>query len=287
MVYDIVELGQYTFPFGSLEVGTYDTIDGEIFPTPPSFTVTPESYPGLIFWFKADDLTLAESQSISTGTSSWFNHESSNVSASQPGTADIQPRYFNTKFPGGYPAVYFYNQQSATGCHLKLNTIYAWGTASFTLMALVHGNLPSGSQTGALLDVLGGSSAITVVGAASFEDGYNQFANAHRIAIADTVGDSCYSNVYYSNFTQAMVPCVVRTGSSCYFWDGKYTLGSAGWGLNIGFDTIGIDRLKYNAWTGSIAEICMWSGSLSSASIVNLYDNYWKIKYSKAGLYTA
>ena len=231
-------------------------------------TMSPTDIPGLIAWFRAEDLSaLGEAGKVGTGSASWFDHLSSSVSASQTNVA-VQPYYTTTKLAGGKSAVHF--DQSFTG--LYLNKTYTLPSTGWTVMMLHKGN---------------GNDAF-LLGRDGVNIQFRRFRSGANTISAYNGGFDTVSEPLSSSTTQSMVIVWATTGANVLsMYEGKRYVG--GGVFNAGSSIIdSICDTEFSLHnTCSVAEICIWSGSLDSTQVTNLYNNYWYQKYWGEPLYSS
>ena len=227
-------------------------------------TVDPTSFSGLTLWLRAEDLSaLGEGGRIGTGSNSWFDHINSSISASQP-TATSRPYYLTTNFAGGKAGVHF---TASLSQGLTLNRTFLFPT-EWTCQVLFKGN---------------GTDSI-IMGNPTINSQLRRFRSGANNMSAYGGGADIASDAFSSSISQSVVLTWIASGSFISMYEGIYIRKPLiGMGPDQSWNTIGYTSFGGFA-TGSIAEICMWSGSLSS-SLINIYNNYWKVKYSSEIFY--
>lgn len=243
-------------------------------------SITPQSFAELVTWFRAKDLTgiLSENQQVSTGSYAWIDYIDNTLSASWRATNN-GPIYTTSKFSGGKPGVFFRTSPTSNGLVFNRHMVF---NNPFSIQVLFKGR-------GTSSELLGRSSSFGQVDLRRFRLGVNNIGSYAGAPSADRI-----SLVFSSSISQSAVCtfCYETSASSpiVQFYEGKYDRGkqvtnTASLEINsIGFwQGIGTS----GNCTGSIAEICIWSGSLTPLQVQTLYDEYWRVEYPNETFYVA
>lgn len=228
---------------------------------------SPDNY-SLIAWWRASDLTATYSES--QDVTSWSDFVDSSVSASTYPLYSYP--YYTERMAGNTPSVHFFKTDTDA---LLINKLY--DMTGSTLSILFKGN-------GTDSNIMGNSGGNIQV--RRFRSSANNISC--YVGVSDVLSGTFSSSISQS----AVCTWIWGLGSPLpvSFYEGKYHRGSTSLGLgssNVPINVIGRTNYGGSETSGSIAEICLWSGSLSTSSLQSLYDNYWKVKYAGENLYTA
>jgi len=233
----------------------------------------PSTVGNLTVWFRAEDLSfLGEGGSVGTGSSAWVNHVGDTSFSASQETVARQPIYTTTKFAG-----------SKSGIHLESGVNYDY----LHFSQLFNKQLPLGAAWIISILFKGNGSDSMLLADEAFNRQLRRFFSGNDI-LAYGGGGVVNSSQFSSSISQSAVCTFIGSGSSIYYYEGKYPRSfTAVNPNNMIIETIGYLGAGTGTCTGSFAEICVWTGSLSQADITNLYDNYWRVKYPLENLYVA
>lgn len=230
-------------------------------PAAGGYTCPPSDFSGLAAWWKADSLSLADGTAIDTWTDSSGNGKDA--------TATLTARpVFKTNIFGSLPAVRF----DGSNDFFSFTSIPLGNFGTNPVFTLIH----VGTQTadGVLIGFSANNMQLGRV---------NYLANTLKVAVyfgtaTDVSSDfgSALSNLKMTSIRQAAAN---GTGK---FRENK-TARSVGWSEDASIgdaDANRIGRASFGQFiAGDIAELCLWTTSLSDTDVDCMYTGYFQPKY--------
>jgi hypothetical protein len=216
----------------------------------------PSAYP-LVVWWRADSLNLLNGDPV-TGSRTWVALNNSAYVASVSTNGPV----YTTNAIGTMPALKF-NGSSQTlniSVGIDIANLYSY----WTLAVVCSASNGDGNFLGNL------TTNIQI---------RRYVSSANNISLYNNAAQSLSDN--FATTAAGTMICWYQRKSpgSSSFYENKTARGGAPFGvMQAAVNVIG--RTSYGGYTpAAISEICIWSGSLSSTDITNLYDNYFKPLY--------
>jgi hypothetical protein len=285
--FPIVEGTSYSY---SIEV--VSTFSSSLISATQSISVptvySPDVFP-MLAWFKADDINIGDGDVVGTGSGAWTSSYSyashpaypygSLGVASQTTTAQ-QPTYSLNQFGTGRHGVRFNGVNSnLTLSHPKLPRVPYFMAAVYQ----VSSSVVSGREW-----IYAGNSALQAKRVGTAPN-----VSSGSLILAHSFYGDFISNTFSSSMTQSTVGWVGEYSSSANkankldFFENKYLRGGHPGNLTVNmtanFTTIGVNST--NTMSGSLAELCVWTASMTASDIVRMFDDYFLPRYPDAGFY--
>lgn len=219
-----------------------------IIPNEPAFG--PNSFPGLLAWWKADSFSLPDNTIIGGAGDEWKDQADSNDA-----TTGTNPVLYRTAGIGAtYPCLEFANAD------LVIPNIAIAG--DFTIIVV--------AETTADSPWLGNNAANVQI--------RRRRSGANNASFYPGTGSEAISDTFGSAAGALMMISYRRTGASIVFWENKIdrTLpnGNAG---GFTMNRIGLSQFVGNS-NGNLVEITVYDNALADADVEQLYDDYFSPK---------
>lgn len=226
-------------------------------------SLLPSDINGLVYWFKGNDISGSQGTHIGNWPAAYGN------AILTQSTALAQPQLDFTYF-GGLPSVKFDGSQQ----YFNFSSSISAGN-TFTMLFFM--NFPNSPATQELYCVAAGTPN-----------------NQVRISSANSVFTYDNATGYTSNTFNSptssvskMITAIKPTTTTISWYDSTTSLGAGSCGT-LQWTTLAHPfSADTGTWfPGAIAEILLWSTSLTDTQIRNLHDNYFKIKYASDSTFT-
>jgi hypothetical protein len=216
-------------------------------------SLIPTDINGLVYWFKGNDISGSQGTHISNWPAAY------GTTILTQSTALAQPQLDFTYF-GGLPSVKFDGSQQ----YFNFGSAVGAGN-TFTMMFFIN------QPTTASLQL------------------YASTTNNYQVRIGNNMWTFDNSNSTFSTnnlnspmtSSSKMITAVKPSTTTINWYDGITSIGggacnSMNWILLC--HPFGVDTQTW--FNGAIAEVLLWNTTLTDSQILNLHDNYFKIKYA-------
>ena len=220
--------------------------------TPASAPSPPASPPTLALWLKADFASLTDGAAIGDGTNNWTDSSGNGHTCSQS-TSGKRPVWKGGIAPLSMPGILF--TAASLQC-LNFDGISRTTNSDFTFIAVFQ---KTSVGAGCIMGTGSGSPAVLDVPAS---DDFASSETARMLAV-----------VRYRNAD--VNPTSYR--------ENKVARGSvAGGGTAVTWNQIGASEIQPEGFhfNGYLFEVCLWTGALTDAQLDDLYDNYFKPRWT-------